>query len=263
MCGICGIIDRKGVDQGLLRRMADTMRHRGPDEEGYAFMETAGLGHRRLKIIDLETGGQPMSNEDKSLFLVCNGEIYNFIQLREELEKRGHRFTSRSDNQVILHLYEEKGERVLDSLRGMYAFAIWDEANKELFLARDRIGKKPLVYSLLPGGIIFASELKALLLHPSIRKEIDTRALDLFITYQAVPSPLTIFRNIRKLPPAHWLRWKNGETSSGRYWDVDFAKKHPRERLRNTQNWCGKVLPRRPGCAWFQTFPSGRSFRGG
>jgi len=226
MCAICGIINsNKNVDRELLKKMTRVMDYRGPDEEGYLVKDSAGLGHRRLRIIDLYTGQQPMSNEDNTLFLVCNGEIYNFKELRNILEGKGHRFKSNSDNEVILHLYEEKGAGLLNDLRGMFSFAIWDEKKKELFLARDRIGKKPLVYSVLPGGIIFASELKALLCHPEVRKDIDLHALDLFITYQAIPSPRTIFKGIKKLPPAHYLSWKDGGIKSGRYWDVDFKEK--------------------------------------
>ena len=226
MCGICGIINRdRDVDRLLLERMTRIMDYRGPDEEGYFVEGPAGLGHRRLKIIDLQTGRQPMSNEDNTLYLVCNGEVYNFRELREGLEKRGHRFKSRSDSEVILHLYEEKGAGALGDIRGMFAFAIWDVKRKELFAARDRMGKKPLVYALIPGAILFASELKSLLLHPGISKEVDPAAVDLFFTYQSVPSPYSIFRDIKKLPPAHYLLWKGGDFKAERYWDVDFTKK--------------------------------------
>ena len=227
MCAICGIINSDGeIDRELLQRMTRVMDYRGPDEEGYLVKNKTGLGHRRLKIIDLHTGQQPMSNEDHTLFLVCNGEVYNFQELRNFLEKKGHRFKSASDNEVILHLYEEKGDKSLDCIRGMFAFAIWDDKKKELFLARDRLGEKPLVYAVIPDGLVFASEIKALLLHPQVTKEIDPFAIDLFLTYQAVPSPYTIFKGIKKILPAHYLVWKNGEISKNeRYWDVDFTKK--------------------------------------
>ncbi len=226
MCAICGIINCGGkVDEGLLRKMTDAMKYRGPDEEGFFIRDNIGLGHRRLKIIDLYTGQQPIANEDGTVFLVCNGEIYNFAELRESLEGKGHRFKSRSDGEVILHLYEEKGVECLRDLRGMFAFAVWDGREKKLLLARDRIGKKPVVYSAGEKGIIFASEIKALLLHPSVQKDIDANALDLFLTYQAVPAPRTIFKGIKKLPAAHYLLWQDGKYRVERYWDLDFTKK--------------------------------------
>lgn len=227
MCAICGIINKeKFVDEALLRKMTDIMEYRGPDESGYFVKGRVGLGHRRLKIIDLVTGRQPFSNEDGTVFLVCNGEIYNFKELRKPLEEKGHRFKSNSDNEVILHLYEEKGIDCLNDIRGMFAFAIWDDKNQKLFLARDRIGKKPLVYCETAEGIIFASEIKALLLHPLLKKEIDPVALDLFLTYQAVPSPYTIFKRIQKLPSAHYLIWQDREIKEiKRYWDINFTKK--------------------------------------
>lgn len=227
MCAICGIINNNGkkVDGELLRRMTDVMDYRGPDESGFFLKENAGLGHRRLKIIDLYTGQQPLANEDNTVFLVCNGEIYNFKELRTNLEKKGHRFKSQSDSEVILHLYEQEGVRCLKYLRGMFSFAVWNEKEKELFLARDRIGKKPLVYCETPEGFLFASEIKSLLLHPEVKKDIDPFALDLFLTYQAVPAPHTIFKGIKKLPAAHYLARKKGKMVIERYWDVDFTKK--------------------------------------
>jgi len=226
MCAICGIIrNGKGVDPELLRTMARTMAYRGPDEEGYYIKENIGLGHRRLSIIDLNTGRQPLTNEDESLHLICNGEIYNFLQLRSHLEQKGHIFRTKSDNEVILHLYEDLGTKCLEKLRGMFAFALWNSREKSLFLARDRVGKKPLVYSIKDGEIFFASELKALLLVPEIKKEVDPESVDLFLAYQAIPSPRTIFREIKKLPPAHFLIWEQGRARLERYWDVDFSRK--------------------------------------
>ncbi len=226
MCAICGIINNKNrVDEGLLRKMTDIMDYRGPDESGFFLKGNVGLGHRRLKIIDLYTGQQPLANEDNTVFLVCNGEIYNFKELRSELEKKGHRFRSQSDNEVILHLYEQEGVECLKRLRGMFALAIWDSKEKRIFLARDRIGKKPLVYCETSEGFLFASEIKSLLLHPEVRKDIDPFALDLFLTYQAVPAPHTIFKGVRKLPAAHYLLWQNRRVEIKRYWDVDFTKK--------------------------------------
>ncbi|HOK79805.1 MAG TPA: asparagine synthase (glutamine-hydrolyzing) [bacterium] len=226
MCGICGIAGKeKRISDSLIRKMASTMVHRGPDEEGFEFFDNVGLGHRRLRIIDLTTGKQPMSNENHTIFLICNGEIYNFRQLRKSLENCGHVFRTQSDNEVILHLYEQHGTGCLKFLRGMFAFAIWDDRDKTLFLARDRLGKKPLVYSIKNHSIYFASEIKALLEVEEISREINLKAIDLFLTYQAIPAPWTIFKEIKKLPPAHYLIWKDGKVKIERYWQIDFTKK--------------------------------------
>jgi len=226
MCAICGIVKRKGrVEEEIIKKMADCLSYRGPDEEGYFFEENIGLAHKRLSIIDLKTGRQPLFNEDKSLILICNGEIYNFLDLREKLEKNGHIFKTNSDNEVIIHLYEEKEEDCLSDLRGMFAFAIWDRKGKKLFLARDRLGKKPLVYRSKNGEIAFSSELKALLNLPGFEKEIDIEAVDDFFTYQAIPSPKTVFKSVKKIPPGHYLIWKDGEIKIERYWEIDFSKK--------------------------------------
>src|SRR6185437_5458147 len=204
MCGICGVINYNGQPVGdeLLRAMARTMRHRGPDDEGYCRREGIGLGFQRLCIIDREGGGQPMQSADGALSLVFNGEIYNYQDLRKTLERTGrHIFRTRSDTEVILHLYQEYGEACVDHLRGMFAFALWDAAHQQLLLARDRFGKKPLVYAELPDAFLFGSELKALLKHPGVRRDIHYPAIDLYLTYQYIPSPATIFTQIKKLPP--------------------------------------------------------------
>jgi len=226
MCAICGIIKSDGkVDEKLLYEMTRLMNYRGPDEEGYFLEKNVGFGHRRLSIIDLKTGKQPLFNENKKIVLICNGEIYNFKELREDLEKKGHQFKTNSDNEVIIHLYEEKKEKCVNDLRGMFAFAIWDGKEKKLFMARDRLGQKPLVYSIIGKDIIFSSEIKSLLLYPEIKKEIDFEALNDYFTYQAIPSTKTIFKSIKKLPPAHYLIWKDGNIRIERYWNVDFSKK--------------------------------------
>jgi len=226
MCGICGIVSKnKQVSQSTIKNMTSVMDYRGPDDEGYSFFGNAGLGHRRLSIIDITGGHQPMSNEDGTLFLVCNGEIYNFKQLREFLENKGHKIKTRSDNEVILHLYEDYQTECLKYLRGMFAFGIWDNRKKTLFLARDRLGKKPLVYSLYNEDLYFASEIKALLEVDEISREVDHTAIDLYLTYQAIPSPYTIFKKIKKLPPGHFLVWNNGSIDIRRYWHIDFTKK--------------------------------------
>jgi len=185
-----------------------------------------GLGHRRLSIIDLsEAGHQPMSNEDGTVWIVMNGEIYNFLELREILLKKGHTFKSQTDTEVILHLYEEKGEDCLQDLRGMFAFAIWDEKKASLMMARDRVGKKPLFYSFRNNELVFASELNALLQDAGISREIDNASIDDFLNYQYVPAPHTIFKHVNKLPPAHFLIFKNGEIRTQRYWTLDYSQK--------------------------------------
>lgn len=239
MCGIAGVVDSRGrpVGRGLLEAMAGSMVHRGPDDEGFYLNPrargedggaavSAGLAFRRLSIIDLTGGGQPMSNEDGSLWLVFNGEIYNFQELRLELEGLGHKFSSRADSEVILHLYESHGiEGTLERLRGMFAFALWDEKEGALLLARDRVGKKPLVFHESEGRIAFASELAALLSDSSIRREVDWRAVYHYLTFMCVPAPFTAFRGVKKLPPAHYLLYRDGEALIRRYWSLDYTPK--------------------------------------
>ncbi|MCX7705659.1 MAG: asparagine synthase (glutamine-hydrolyzing), partial [bacterium] len=226
MCGLCGIVKKNGkISRAVIEKMASTMIHRGPDEQGCMIFENVGFAHRRLKVIDLTTGRQPIANEKNSIFIICNGEIYNFRQLREIMEKEGHRFKTNSDSEVIVHLYEKYGTGCLKFLRGMFAFALWDNEEKILFLARDRLGKKPLVYSIKNGDIYFASEIKALLEVDEISKEIDYIAVDLFLSYQAIPAPWTIFKEVKKLPPAHFLLWEDGKVKIEKYWQVDFTKK--------------------------------------
>jgi asparagine synthase (glutamine-hydrolysing) len=230
MCGITGIADQSGpVRPEVLRRMADTLRLRGPDDESYYIPApppggtAVGFGFRRLSIIDLSGGRQPMSNEDDSLWIVCNGEIYNHVDLRVELEAKGHVFRTHSDIEVLLHLYEEHGTACVTKTNGMFALAIWDSKNQTLFLARDRLGKKPLYYRASPERLIFGSEVKALLMHPDCPRELDLRNLSKYLAYEYVPSPHCIFKGINKLPGGYWLTWKNGQTCLGRYWDVQFT----------------------------------------
>lgn len=229
MCGICGKINinnREVVDARFIHKMTEVLKHRGPDDEGIYINGNVGIGHRRLSIIDLSKDArQPMSNEDKSIWIVCNGEIYNFQELRKVLEKKGHIFCSRSDTEVIIHLYEELGTDCVEKLRGMFAFCIWDEKRKRLFLARDRIGQKPLNYAIKNGNIIFASEIKSILQDPEISREVDINALDSYLTYQYVPAPETMFSGINKLPPAHSLVWENGKIKIERYWNLNFQNK--------------------------------------
>jgi len=229
MCGITGIADlRNPISPDVLRRMADSLRLRGPDDESYyiptpeAGGTAVGFGFRRLSIIDLSGGRQPMSNEDGSLWIVCNGEIYNHAELRVELEAKGHNFRTHSDIEVLLHLYEEMGPECVTRANGMFALAIWDSKNQTLYLARDRMGKKPLYYRDTPTQLIFGSEVKALLMHPDCPRELDARNLSKYLAYEYVPAPHCIFKGIHKLPAGHWLTWRRGQTRVQRYWDVQF-----------------------------------------
>jgi asparagine synthase (glutamine-hydrolysing) len=224
MCGICGYLSRRGpAARELASAMAGTLAHRGPDGEGLQVDGPVALGHRRLSIIDLsDAASEPMANEDGSLWLTFNGEIYNFRELRKALEPR-HRFRSRSDGEVILHLYEERGDEAVAALDGMFAFALWDGRQRRLLLARDRVGKKPLFYHDGPGFFAFASEAKALLAHPEVPHERDPAALPLLLTYGYVPTPGTVYRGIHALPPAHRLVATEQETSEPRrYWRAAF-----------------------------------------
>jgi asparagine synthase (glutamine-hydrolysing) len=200
----------------------DTLLHRGPDDSGFYSDDYVGLGHRRLSIIDLESGHQPIFNEDRSKCIIFNGEIYNFLQLRDELLSKGHRFSTRSDTEVILHAYEEWGEKCVEYLQGMFAFAIWDAKAKKLFLARDRLGIKPLFYAEHKGNFCFASEMKAILANQAFPRDIDETALTCYFTLSYIPAPLTIFTKIRKLLPGHTLTWRNGKISIHKYWDLYF-----------------------------------------
>ncbi|MFH1655624.1 MAG: asparagine synthase (glutamine-hydrolyzing) [Candidatus Omnitrophota bacterium] len=220
MCGICGIVGKQ--DKELLKRMCNSMLHRGPDSDGIFLKGNISLGIRRLRVIDLETGDQPIHNEDKTLWIVHNGEIYNFKQLRDDLIKKGHSFYTKSDTEVILHLYEEYKDDCVRYLRGMFAFAIWDDKRKKIFLARDRIGIKPLYYCARNGRFIFASQLKSILEDKEISKLIDRDALDYYLTFLYIPAPLTIFKEIKKLPPAHTLTIKDGKIELKRYWKLSF-----------------------------------------
>ncbi|MEE2789996.1 MAG: asparagine synthase (glutamine-hydrolyzing) [Acidobacteriota bacterium] len=223
MCGITGIVERdfaRPVDRGQLERMVETLRHRGPDDRGQFVKQGVGLGMRRLSIIDVESGQQPFANEDGTVHLVANGEIYNHARLRDELSAKGHRFRSSSDVEVILHGYEAFGVEVLSRLRGMFAFAIWDGRTRRLFAARDRAGEKPLFYTQIPDRLLFASEMKALLVRSDVSREVDFEALDQFLTYEYVLSPRTMFSDIRAVPPAHYLVYERGAVKIERYWDV-------------------------------------------
>lgn len=242
MCGIAGIVDLKArpVEPRLLKGLCDAIAHRGPDDESYYFNHSVGLGQRRLSIIDLSGGKQPMSNRGcvaagkakHTLWITFNGEIYGYQSLRDDLVQRGHSFTNQSDTETILHAYEEKGVDCVKQLRGMFALALWDENERTLFLARDRVGKKPLFYAQVDGQFIFGSELQAMVQHPALSKEINRVALDDYLTYGYIPAPQTIFKNVQKLEPAHYLLLRVNENGQGirdcrvaPYWELDYTPK--------------------------------------
>lgn len=223
MCGIAGVAGRR-VDSSVLKAMGIVLRHRGPDQGVESSWDDGGFAFRRLSIIDVAGGQQPLTTEDGSVVMILNGEIYNHHQLRDGLVARGHRFRTHSDAEVALHLWEEKGPDCVNDLHGMFALAIWDNRQRQLFLARDRVGKKPLYYySFEDGSIAFASEIKALLQHPDIPREPDLGSIDQFLMLQYVPSPRTAFLGIRRLAPAHWLIWREGRTIMERYWQLTYT----------------------------------------
>lgn len=227
MCAIVGLVSPKGcIDRDVLQRMRDKMEHRGPDDAGLYLNKTrtVGLGHRRLSIIDLSSHGhQPMTNEDESIWLTYNGEIYNFREIREQLLEAGHTFKSDSDSEIIIHAYEEWGVESVHRFRGMFAYAIWDEKQQQLFLVRDRLGIKPLFYSCQDNALSFASEIKALVTNPAISLSLDETAIYDFLTYRYIPTPKTIYQNIKKLPPGHFAVFRDGRLFIDKYWDPVFG----------------------------------------
>jgi asparagine synthase (glutamine-hydrolysing) len=224
VCGIAGKIDARGpVDEALLARMCSVIEHRGPDSRGAHAEEGVGLAMQRLSIIDLATGDQPIYNEDRSVVVVHNGEIYNYKELREGLRERGHTLATHSDTEVIVHLYEEHGERCVEHLRGMFAFALWDRRERRLLVARDRVGKKPLFYRATPEAFWFASEPKSILQDPEVPREVNRDAIDSYLQLQYVPHPLSAFAGLSKLPPAHTLVWRAGQQPKlRRYWKLSY-----------------------------------------
>lgn len=227
MCGICGKFDfeqNASVSRALIGDMLNTIRHRGPDDEGTYFVPQVGLGFVRLAIIDLATGHQPLSNEDGTIWIVFNGEIYNFRELRAFLLNKGHVFKTKTDTEVIVHLYEELGPQCVEKLRGMFAFALWDQNTKTLLLARDRVGIKPLYYSLTDKAIVFASEIKAILADPTVKRELAPEVIDRFLTFLYVPGEDTLLQSIHKLAPGHYLLVKDGKAEMRQYWDLQFSK---------------------------------------
>src|SRR5215510_4835143 len=229
MCGVVGmsgpeLTENSAAARDQIARMLGVIEHRGPDDEGHYIEPGIAIGMRRLSIIDLATGRQPISNEDGSIWIVFNGEIYNHRELRETLLARGHKLRTRSDTETIAHLYEDEGERCVERLRGMFAFALWDRRNRSLFLARDRVGKKPLHYAMAGRTLVFGSEIKSLLQHPGVKREINLQAISDFLSFGYVPDPATAFAGVRKLPPGHTLTFKDGLINTRRYWDFDYSR---------------------------------------
>ena len=241
MCGICGVFNvgtGAPVPVPLLKKMADTIAHRGPDEEGFFSDGPVGLAHRRLSIIDVEGGHQPQTNEDQSVWVIFNGEIYNFQELREFLVAKGHTFKTRSDTEVIVHLYEEKGENCFKELRGMFAIAIWDSRKQQLLLARDRVGKKPLFYSYNQTRVVFGSEMKSILAAPDVAKDVDLDALSDYFSLLYVPAPKSIFTSVRKVLPGHYVVISDGGLRDVEYWDIDFS----RTMIKSEGEWCEQLM---------------------
>jgi asparagine synthase (glutamine-hydrolysing) len=236
MCGISGIIDFEGrpVDPETIHRMTDTLWHRGPDGAGYHFEPDVGLGHRRLSIIDIDNGQQPITNEDQTIWLVFNGEIYNYVELRSLLQSKGHRFRTNTDTEVIVHLYEEVGVDCFAQLRGMFALALWDQKRKQVILARDRIGKKPLFYSYDRSRLVFGSELKAVSAGHNSDFAVDPTALADYFAFQYIPSPKSIYRQVCKVPAAHYIVFSQSGSRQRAYWNLSFAEVEER----SEEQWC-------------------------
>jgi asparagine synthase (glutamine-hydrolysing) len=247
MCGIVGIFDRRAgreIDRALLGRMNDSQTHRGPDEDGTFVARGIGLGHRRLSIIDLASGQQPLFNEDGSVVVVYNGEIYNFQELFSTLAAAGHKFRTRCDTEAIVHAWEEWGEACVERFRGMFAFALWDSNTGTLFLARDRLGIKPLYYAeLADGTVVFGSELKSLLVHPGLKRELDASAIEDYFAYGYVPDPKSIYRQARKLEPGHTLTLRRDgmPPRPRRYWDVSFRDPRKSDERAVTEELLGRL----------------------
>ncbi len=240
MCGIAGFTSRRAEaeKQPILKRMTDAIAHRGPDGEGFYTDAQVALGHRRLSILDIEGGKQPMFNEDGSVVCVFNGEIYNFMELRKELTAAGHTFaTDHSDTEVLVHGYEQWGRDLVTRLRGMFSFAIWDKKTGVLFCARDHFGIKPFYYYQNGENFMFGSEIKSFLEHPDFEKELNQEQLELYLSFQYSPGESTFFKGVKKLLPAHWLEWKDGEVTVQRYWEPRFEP----EEGKDLEDWAGSI----------------------
>ena len=253
MCGIAGYVLAHGrAERATVERMCDQIRYRGPDDSGYYVEGRCALGMRRLSIIDLAGGHQPIANEDRSLWVVYNGEIYNYQDLHRDLVGRGHRFTTECDTETLLHLHEEEGVDGLRQLRGMFAYALWDSRREELLLVRDRFGKKPLYYSHLPEGLFFASEIKSLRA-AGISLPTDPEALKLYFLLGYVPDPYSVYQTVRKLEPGSWLLYRaDGSVARGRYWNLPAPEAHEKpeaSRRRRPVNASARLSTKQCGCA--------------
>jgi asparagine synthase (glutamine-hydrolysing) len=248
MCGIAGWANLDANkqpmfgDEMLLQGMCDSIWHRGPDSEGLWMGTGVSLGMRRLAIIDLKTGEQPVWNEDRTVVAVMNGELYNFRELRKELESRGHKFVGQSDTEILPHLYEEFGEAFLDVLNGMFAIALWDAKLNKLILARDRFGEKPLYYGIFDNKLIFGSEPKALLSHPNVSPKINLEALRQYLSFDYVPAPYSIYEGISKLPAGHRLVLENGKVKTIRYWSLTFKKPDHQPKIKEATEHLSELL---------------------
>ncbi len=233
MCGIAGWINlennRSQNSEAVLHAMCERMKHRGPDSEGLWADETVALGMRRLSIIDLHTGEQPVYSEDKSVVVVMNGELYNFREVRADLEKHGHKFETQTDTEILPHLYEEYGDSMLEHINGMFAFALWDKRRQKLLIARDKFGEKPIYYGVFDGKLIFASEPKVLLANPAVKAEINLDSLRSYLSFDYIPAPNSIYKGISKLPAAHFLTVEKGEIKTRRYWNLSWQKPAPEQ----------------------------------
>ena len=262
MCGIAGKVGHAQVTEGEILRMCDAIAHRGPDDWGTFVEGRVGIGMRRLSIIDLAGGHQPLSNEDGSVVVVFNGELYNYESLYAELSARGHRFSTRTDTEVLVHMYEDEGEKMVQRLRGMFAFAIWDRTRGRLLLARDHFGQKPLFYTDAGGELAFASEIKALLADDPSLAELSPRALDQYLTMRFVQPPETFFARVRSLPPAHYMVWENGRSRIQRYWDLSYGPKWTYSE-EETLEWIDELLAETVKLHLLSDVPVGAFLSGG
>src|SRR6185295_6061559 len=240
MCGIAGCLDLRGagrIDRSVVAAMTEALVHRGPDSSGFHFEPNVALGIRRLKIIDLETGDQPIANEDGTVVMVCNGEIFNYLELRADLIARGHRFSTRTDVEVLVHLYEEYGAALVEHLNGQFAFALYDRRAERLLLARDPFGVNPLYVCESGGLLLFASEIKGILKHPEAPRRIDMVGLDQILSLPGLVSPRTLFDGIDSLPPGHLLIAADGEVATHQYWDLDYPLEGEAMPVRSEQEW--------------------------
>jgi asparagine synthase (glutamine-hydrolysing) len=246
MCGIAGFFEPEerlapAEQRRVLAQMCNVIEHRGPDHEGFFVEDGVALGMRRLSIIDLFTGHQPIANEDGSIWIVFNGEIYNYRELRDDLIRRGHTFKTNTDTETIVHLYEEEGEACVSRLRGMFAFAIYDRRKRKLFMARDRVGVKPLHYALAGNRLVFGSEIKSLLQHPEVPRAVNHEAISDFLSFSYVPDPQTAFRGIRKLPPGHTLTFKDGFLVTRCYWDFNYPEQEPDQKVESEEYYIERL----------------------